>query len=85
MIDAIVTGSGFHAKNVGSGHSLSVAGIVDKIQFFAVAWLPVASDSVERRQEIPDVVADISLAQKLIGRRPQTSFDGGIEQILKRV
>lgn len=89
VVDAFVKASevnaGFHAINVGSGHSLSVAEIVDKIQVLAGTQLPVASDSVERRQEIPDVVADISLAQKLIGWRPQTSFEGGIEQILKRV
>lgn len=88
VVDAFVKASevneGFHAINVGSGHSLSVSEVVDKIQVLAGTRLPVASDSVERRQEIPDVVADISLAQELIGWRPQMSFDDGIEQILKR-
>lgn len=88
VVDAFVKASevneGFHAINVGSGHSLSVSEIVDKIQVLAGTRLPVASESVERRQEIPDVVADISVAQKLIGWRPQTSFGDGIEQILKR-
>jgi GDP-4-dehydro-6-deoxy-D-mannose reductase len=76
---------GFHVINVGSGMSLSVAEIVDKIQAVAGTRLPVKSDSVERRQEIPDVVADIARAQQVMGWRPQWSFERGIEQILKRV
>lgn len=89
VVDAFVkaskVNSGFHAINVGSGYSLSVAEIVEKIQFLAGTRLAVVSDSVERRQEIPDVVADISLAQQVLGWRPQWSFERGIEQILKRV
>jgi GDP-4-dehydro-6-deoxy-D-mannose reductase len=87
VVDAFIKASevspGFHAINVGSGYSLSVAEIVAKIQSVAGTRLPVTSDSVERPQEIPDVVADISLAQKVLGWRPQMSFEGGIEEILK--
>lgn len=86
VVDAFVKASevseGFRTINVGSGHSLSVAEIVDRIQVVAGTRLPVASDSVDRRQEIPDAVADISLAQQVLGWRPQLSFEGGIEQIL---
>lgn len=89
VVDAFVKAGevreGFHTINVGSGHSLSVAEIVDKIQIVAGTRLPVISDSVERRQEIPDVVADISVARQVLGWWPQLSFEGGIEQILKRV
>lgn len=89
VVDAFIKASevsaGFHAINVGSGQSLSVAEIVDKIQVVAGTRLPVASDSEERRQEIPDVVADIALAQQVLGWRPQLSFEAGIAQILKRV
>jgi nucleoside-diphosphate-sugar epimerase len=75
---------GFHSFNVGSGVSLSVSEIVEKIQAVAGTRLPVVSDSLERRQEIPDVVADITSAQLGMGWRPQWSFERGIEQILKR-
>lgn len=89
VVDAFIkageVSAGFHVINVGSGQSLSVAEIVDKIQVVAGTRLRVASDSVERRQEIPDVVADIALAQQVLGWRPQLSFDAGIAQILKRV
>lgn len=88
VVDAFIKASelnaGFSAINVGSGYSLSVADIVAKIQAVAGTQLPVVSASVERRQEISDVVADISLAQNLIGWRPQMSFEGGIDEILKR-
>ena len=76
--------SGFRILNIGSGISFSVEEIVDKIQLIAGTRLPVISDSVERRQEIPDVVANIELAEKVIGWRPKSSFEHGIEQILRR-
>lgn len=84
FIKAAEVGEGFHTLNVGSGRSLSVAEIVDKIQTVAGTHLPVVSDSVERCHEIDDVVADISMAQQVLGWRPQWSFEAGIEQILKR-
>lgn len=89
VVDAFIRASdvsaGFRVINIGSGQSLSVAEIVEKIQVMAGTRLPVVSDSVLRRQEIPEVVADVSLAQQLLGWRPQFSFEDGIEQILKRV
>jgi GDP-4-dehydro-6-deoxy-D-mannose reductase len=89
VIDAIVRASelkaGFNAFNIGSGYSLSVAEIVEKIQFVAGTRLPVVADFAERNQEIPDVVADIALAQKILGWRPQLSFEAGIERILRSI
>lgn len=76
-------GDGFHIINVGSGCSLSVLEIVDKIQKAAGTDLPIVSQSEERRQEIPEVVADITLAKQLLGWQPQTSFEHGIEQLLR--
>lgn len=76
--------TGFHAINLGSGYSLSVAEIIAKIQTVAGTRLPVITDSAERRQEIPDVVADISVAQRVLGWRPRMNFESGIEAILKR-
>lgn len=76
--------AGFNVFNVGSGISLSVAEIVDKIQAVAGTYLPVVSDSVKRHQDIPDVVADISLSRQMLGWQPRLSFEDGIEQLLKR-
>lgn len=87
VVDAFIKASeiseGFHTINVGSGFSLSVAEIVDKIQDVTGTTLPVVSESVERRLEIPDVVADISLARQVIGWRPLISFEDGIRIMLK--
>ena len=70
VVDAFIMASevntGFHIITVGSGRSLSVAEIVDKIQAVAGTRLPLVADLVERRQEIPDVVADICLAQQVL-------------------
>ena len=89
VVDAFVkaanVSTGFNVINVGSGISFSVSEIVDKIQAVAGTCLPVASDSVERHQEIPVVVADIARAQQILEWRPQWSFERGIEQIFKRV
>jgi GDP-4-dehydro-6-deoxy-D-mannose reductase len=89
VVDAFIKAgdisTGFQVVNIGSGQSLSVADIVDKIQIVAGTRLPVKFDSVERRHEIPDVVADISLANRLLGWQPQLSFEAGISQLLRRV
>jgi GDP-4-dehydro-6-deoxy-D-mannose reductase len=89
VVDAFIKAgdisTGFQLVNIGSGQSLSVADIVDKIQIVAGTRLPVTLDSVERRNEIPDVVADISLANRLLGWQPQLSFEAGIAQLLRRV
>lgn len=85
FIKAAEVSEGFQVLNVGSGTSLSVAEIVDKIQAVAGTSLPVVSDSVERPQEINNVQADISLAKQVLGWRPQWSFEAGVEKMLNRV
>jgi len=84
FIKASEVGAGFHVINIGSGYSLSVAEIVNQIQAVAGTQLPVFTDSVVRNQEVPEVVADISLADEILGWRPLFSFEKGIEEILKR-
>ncbi len=83
FLKAAELSSGFRAINVGSGRSLSVAEIVHKIQTVAGTQLPVASELIARLQEIPDVVADVTLAEQILGWRPQVSFEMGIDRILK--
>ena len=83
FLKAAELSSGFRAINVGSGRSLSVEEIVHKIQTVAGTQLPVTSELIERLQEIPDVVADVGLAEQILGWRPQVSFEMGIDRILK--
>lgn len=75
---------GFHTVNIGSGRSLSVREIVDVIQSVAGTRLPVISEGIERKHEIPIVVADISRAHQLLGWRPRISFEDGVGNLLKR-
>lgn len=76
--------SGFHVFNIGSGRSYSVKEIVDIIQSAAGTSLPVISSEVQRPQEIPDVVADISRAVQVLGWRPQLGLRDGMAQLLLR-
>jgi GDP-4-dehydro-6-deoxy-D-mannose reductase len=73
---------GFHILNIGSGRSNSVQEIIDIIQSVAGTSLSVVSAAIERPQEIPDVVADISRAEQVLGWRPQWSFRDGIANML---
>lgn len=72
---------GCHSYNIGYGSSLSVAEIVTAIQTVAGTTLPVISENAPRDNEISDVYADISLANKELNWHPQTPFVDGIRDI----
>ena len=72
---------GCHIYNIGYGSSLSVAEIVHVIQTVAGTTLPVISENLTRENEISDVYADISLANKELNWQPRTSFAEGIKNI----
>ncbi|MEI7605800.1 MAG: NAD(P)-dependent oxidoreductase [Rhodospirillaceae bacterium] len=74
---------GFRCFNIGSGASHSVSEAIAVVQRAAGTSLPVYCDSVERPQEIPDTVADIGLAEALLGWRPLWSFEDGIRRIVE--
>lgn len=86
VLDAIMRATsladGFRILNIGSGTSLSVQEVVDQIQAAAGTALPVISSVQERPQEIPDVRADIALAQRMLGWEPRWSFLQGMQQLL---
>lgn len=69
--------------NIGSGTSYSVAEIVDAVQKVAGTGLEVLSEDRVRKQEIPETIADISRAYRLLGWKPQRSFQQGIAQVFK--
>lgn len=69
--------------NIGSGYSLSVKEIVDKIKTISGSDKAVKSSNETRVNEIPDTVADISLALEKMGWKPKVSFEEGITEILK--
>ncbi len=75
--------SGYSVFNIGSGVSLSVLEAINIIQEIAGTKKNIISDNVFRANELMDVVADISKAEKIIGWKPEYSFQQGIESILK--
>lgn len=82
MVKALTLPGKFNLLNIGSGQSLSVREIIDRIQQASGTTLPIHSDSMERPQEIPDVRADISRATKMLKWHPKYSFSAGIQAIL---
>jgi nucleoside-diphosphate-sugar epimerase len=76
-------GDNYCVLNIGSGYSLSVQEIADKIKTISGSNKTVKSSNETRVNEIPDTVADISLAFDKMGWKPKVSFDEGIKEILK--
>lgn len=83
LVKAVKAPDHYSVFNIGSGISLSVKEIIDIIQRIANTSLPVNSEFSERPQEIPDVRADISKAERLIGWKPRHSFADGISMLLE--
>lgn len=75
--------NGYRVYNIGSGISLSVQEVIDVIQDIMGTKKEVVSDNVPRINELLDVVADISKAERELGWRPETSFHAGIEDIIR--
>jgi nucleoside-diphosphate-sugar epimerase len=71
----------FGIYNIGSGSSLSVEEIINKIQNTFKTNKEVKSKGTIRRGEISDVVADISRAEKELGWKPRYTFEDGLEEI----
>ncbi len=69
--------------NVGYGQSYSVGQIIEKIMTISGEKKDIHSKNIVRNNEINDVVADISKAQKLLGWEPKISFEEGLTQIIK--
>lgn len=84
IILALNAKTGYHIYNVGSGESISVSEIIDVLQNVFKSKLPVVSRGVQRMNEIPDVVADISKIRSELGWLPFINFESGAKE-LKRL
>ncbi len=82
LISSVASKTQFAVYNVGSGYSVSVKEIVDVIQSALHVNKPVTSDGQVRKNEIPDVVADIAKAKKELNWMPKISFAEGISRII---
>ena len=89
VIEAFILAAGnmhnFNIFNIGSGKSLSVKEIIEKIQLVANKNLPIITSKNVRYNEIPDVIACIKSAKEILNWTPKYSFDNGIKEIFKNI
>lgn len=87
LIDALVktmqTKKQFSVYNFGSGIELSVEEIITIVQDVVSTDKKVVSENKERKNEIMNVVADITKAKIDLDWEPKFSFKDGIKDIIK--
>ena len=87
LVDALVLSIActniFSVYNVGLGKSVSVQEIINVIQKVLNTNKAVSTDDQVRKNEIPDVVADISKAKSEFKWVPKISFEEGIVWAIK--
>jgi GDP-4-dehydro-6-deoxy-D-mannose reductase len=82
IVKAVDLRAGFSVINIGSGVSHSVAELVRVIQDLKHTKLPVRSADERRKDEIMNTVADITLAQQLLGWRPTWTLSEGVRRTI---
>ncbi len=75
----------FSIYNFGAGVEYSVHEIIEIVQKIAHTQKSIVSENCERKNEIMNVVADISRAENELGWKPEYSFEAGIKEILKDI
>lgn len=70
--------------NIGSGYSLSVSEVIQKISEVSGINKKIVSSGEVRPNEIPDTIADIEKAFKHLGWKPKTEFSEGIKLIIDK-
>jgi GDP-4-dehydro-6-deoxy-D-mannose reductase len=71
--------------NVGSGVSLSVAEIIETCQQVWNTHLPIISEKVARKNEIPETLCDTGKVKADFGWEPQYNFKQGIQAVKSRL
>lgn len=73
---------GFDCLNIASGHSLSVAELVQAIQTAAKTQIPVSYSHQARPNEVNQVVGDIQHARELLHWQPKVSLKQGLGALI---
>jgi nucleoside-diphosphate-sugar epimerase len=68
--------------NAGSGASVSVNDVATLIRDEAGTKKPIVARDEQRRNEIPDVVADITRVKATFGWEPQVSLRAGLKDLV---
>jgi GDP-4-dehydro-6-deoxy-D-mannose reductase len=74
--------SDYTVVNAGSGSSVSVGELVDRLQTIAGTSLEVLSEDKPRHQELNDVRAAVAKARDCFGWMPRTSLEDGLKRLL---
>ena len=82
LVKTIKVENSFSIFNVGSGEELSVQELIDITQKVANTNKKIVSKNNARKNEIMNVVADITKAKKELNWQPIYSFEDGIKEIL---
>lgn len=68
--------------NIGSGQSFSVREVIDKVQEILGSNKPIFSENEARRNEMNDVVADISHSKEVLGWEPAYTLEAGLRKMI---
>jgi GDP-4-dehydro-6-deoxy-D-mannose reductase len=79
------TNLSFEIFNIGSGKSLSVREVIDIIQEIFASKKKVISKNMQRKNEIPDTVANIDKIKQKLDWYPVYSFYDGICDMYKKI
>ena len=83
LIKTLDKTNNFSIYNFGSGTELSVSEIIKVVQNVAGMNKKVISEKNERKNEIMNVIADISKAENDLDWKPKFKFEDGIREIIK--
>ena len=73
----------YNVYNIGSGYSVSVGQIIELVQGILGSNKPVVSAEEIRKNEINDVIADISKANRELNWFPKYSILTGLEEVIR--
>ena len=74
---------GLEIFNIGYGKSYSVRELVDLVKNCWGENVPVRYDENKRKGEVPDAVADIRKAKRILGWQPRIDIETGIRKLIQ--
>ncbi|MFA9373716.1 MAG: NAD-dependent epimerase/dehydratase family protein [Poseidonibacter sp.] len=85
LLNTIESKEKFSVYNFGSGIELSVKEVINIVQKIENTNKKIYSEEIERKNEIMNVVADISKAKENLNWVPNYTFEEGILEIIKDI
>lgn len=76
---------GYEVFNIGSGISYSVGAVIDMVQGILGTHKRVECKNQVRKNELNNVVADISHAREVLGWQPMYTLEAGLAEMIKQM